>query len=126
MSDASGPQRIEVLESKVGEMKVGLFHTRTQIEQMVGMMKQLLQAKSADGDQQEEESGGAGRGDANDDSGGAGRASREEGAVGARVGATTVTAAGERVSNPAAERRMDQDLSTTRAGDQRFWLAWAR
>ena len=25
-----------------------------------------------------------------------------------------------------AERRMDQDLPTTRAGDQRFQLAWAR
>ena len=26
----------------------------------------------------------------------------------------------------AAERRMDQDLPTTRAGDLRFQLAWAR
>ena len=30
MSDASGPQRIEVLESNVGEIKVKLSHTRQQ------------------------------------------------------------------------------------------------
>ena len=37
----------------------------------MGMMQQLLQAKSAYGDQEEEKSGGSGRGYANDDSGGA-------------------------------------------------------
>ena len=99
MSDASGPQRIEVLESSVGEGKIGHSRARAQIKQMMGMMQQLLQAKSADGGQQEEASGGPGKGDANDDSGGAGRAPREEGAVGAKVGATTATAAGGRVSN---------------------------
>ena len=99
MSDASGPHRIEVLESNVGEIKVELFHTRAQIEQMMGMMQQLLQAKSADGGQQKEESGSTGRGDANDDSDGAGRSPREEGPAGARVGATTAAAARERVSN---------------------------
>ena len=66
---------------------------------MMGMMQQLLQAKSADGGQQEEKSGGSGRGDANDDSGGAGRAPREGGAAGTRVGATTATAAAGRVSS---------------------------
>ena len=63
------------------------------------MIKKLLQAKSTDGGQQEDTSGGTGRGDANEDSGGAGRASREEGAAGARVGVTTATATGGRVSN---------------------------
>ena len=67
-------------------MKVELSHTRARIEQIMGMMQQLLQAKSADGGQQEEKSGGTGRGDANDDSGNAGRAPRKEGAAGARVG----------------------------------------
>ena len=62
-------------------------------------MQQLLQAKSAEGGQQEHKSGGSGRGDANDDSGGAGRAPCEEGNAGARVGATTATAAGKRVFN---------------------------
>ena len=72
--DASGPQRIEVLESSLGEMKVELSFTRTHIEQMMGIMQQLLHAKSTDGGQQEEKSGGTGRGDANNDIGGVGRA----------------------------------------------------
>ena len=38
MSDASGPQRIEVLESNVGEIKVELSPTRVQVEQMMGMV----------------------------------------------------------------------------------------
>ena len=38
MSDISGPQRVEVLESNVGEMKVELSHARTQTEQMMAMM----------------------------------------------------------------------------------------
>ena len=42
MSDASGPQRTEVLESNMGEMKVKLSHTRAQIKQMMGMMQHLL------------------------------------------------------------------------------------
>ena len=82
MSDTCRPQRIEVLESKVGGMKTELSHTRAQIEQMVGMMQQLLQVKSADGGQQEEKSGGSGRRDANDDSGGVERVPREEGTAG--------------------------------------------
>ena len=57
----------------------------------MGMMQQLLQAKSAGGDQPEGKSGGS-RGDVNDDSGGAGRTPREEGAAGTRVVATTATA----------------------------------
>ena len=89
MSDTSGPEKIEVLESNVGEMKAELSHIRAQTEQMIGVMQQMLQVKSADGGQQEKKPGGSGRGDANDDSGGAGRAPRKEGTAGARVGATT-------------------------------------
>ena len=65
----------------------------------MGMMQQLLQAKSADGGQQEEKSGSSGRGNPSDDSGGTGRAPREGGAAGTRVGATTATAAAGRVSS---------------------------
>ena len=122
----SEPQRIEVLESYVGEMEVELSHIRAQIKLRMEMMQQALQAKTADGDQHEDKSGGSGRGDANDDSGGAGRAPRKEGAAGARVGATTATNAGEECPTTAVERRMDQYLPTTRAGGQRIRLAWAR
>ena len=126
MIDASGPQRFEVLESNGGELKVELFRMKAQAEQMMGIMQQLLQAKLADGGQQDKKSGCTGRGDVNNDSGGAGRALREDGAAGVRAGATTATAAGGRVSNhSSAERRMDQDLPTTRAENQRFSLAWA-
>ena len=92
MSDTSRPRRIGVLESSVGEMRAELSHTRAQIEQIMGMMLQLFQAKSAGRGQQEETSGGSGREDANDDSGGGGRAPREEGVTGTRVGATIIAA----------------------------------
>ena len=68
MSDTSRPQRIQVLKSSVGEMRAELSHTRAKIEQMMSMMQQLFQVKSADGGQQEDKSGSSGRGDANDDS----------------------------------------------------------
>ena len=99
MNDTCRPHRIEVLGSRVGEMRSELFHTRGQIEQMMGMMQQLHQAKSAGGGQQEEQSGGSGRGDADDDSGGAGRSPREEGAAGPKLGSTTETAEGEKMSS---------------------------
>ena len=99
MSDTCRPQKIEVLKSNAGDMKAELSHTRAQIEQMVGMMQQLLQAKSADRGQHEYKSGGSGRGDANDNSGGDERAPREEGPSGTRVGATTETAAGGEMSS---------------------------
>ena len=73
--------------------------TWAQIEQMIGMMQQLLQIKSADGGRQEEKSGGSGRGDANDNSGGTGRVPREEGVAGTKVGATTKTAAAGKMSS---------------------------
>ena len=99
MSDTCSPQRIEVLESSVGQMRAELSHTRAQSEQMMGMMQQLLQAKSAGGGQQKDKSGGSGRGGANDDGGSAGRAPREEGAAGTRVGATVKTAEGGGMSS---------------------------
>ena len=80
-------------------MKAELSHTRAQIEHMVDMLQQLLQAKLADEGQQEEKSGGSGRGDANDDGGGTGRAPREKGVDGTRVGATIATPAEGRVSS---------------------------
>ena len=42
MSDTSRPQELEVLESKVGAMKAELSHIRSNTEQMMGMMQQLL------------------------------------------------------------------------------------
>ena len=99
MSDTCRPQRIEELESHVREMKAELFHTREQIEQMMGMMQQLLQAKSADGGHQEETPDGSGRVDADEDSGGVGRAPREKRAADTRVGATTETAARGKMSS---------------------------
>ena len=65
----------------------------------MSMMQQLLQAMSADGGQQKDESGGTGRGNTNDNSGGARRAPREGGAAGARIGDTITSTAGGRVSN---------------------------
>ena len=61
ISDASGPQRIEGLESNVREISVEFSHRRAHIEQMTGMMQKLLQAKSANRGLQEESSGGTGR-----------------------------------------------------------------
>ena len=125
MSYASGPQRIEMLKSYMGGMKVELFHTRAQIEQMMGMIQQLLQ------DQQTE-------------------ANRKISKVAPGAETQTMTAAtpeghrakkgvlaqamapqqqllqGGKCLTTAAERRMNQDLLTTPTGDQRFCLAWAR
>ena len=42
MSDTNIPERIEVLESRVGGMKAELSHIKAQTEQMMGMMQQLL------------------------------------------------------------------------------------
>ena len=126
MSDTSGFQRIEVLESNVGEIKTELSRTRADIEQMMGMMQQLLQAKSADGGQQKEKSGGSGRGDVNDDRDGTGRAPREERVLVQELVPQQQLLPGEVCLATAAERQMGQDLPTTQAGDQRFRLAWVR
>ena len=42
MSYASGPQRIKVLETNVGNMKVEPSYKRPPIEQIMGTMQQLL------------------------------------------------------------------------------------
>ena len=126
MSDTSRTQRIKVLEPSVGEMKAELSHTRAQIEQMMGMMQQLLQAKSADGGQQEDRSGGSGRRDANNESGGAGRAPREEGAAGTRVGAEAETVAGAGMSSHSSRASDGSRSADDTGGDQRLRLAWAR
>ena len=63
-----------MLQTRVGEMKAELSYTSEHIEQLLGMMQQLLRAKSADGGQQKDMPGGSDRRDANDDSGGAGKA----------------------------------------------------
>ena len=55
----------------MGEIRAELFPTRAHIKQMMGMMQQLLQAKSPGGGQKEEKSGGSGRGDVNDENGSA-------------------------------------------------------
>ena len=90
-------------------------------------MQQLLQAKSADGSQQQDKSGGSSRGDVNGDNRGAGRAPRDERVVGTIVEPQQKLLKGENCpATAAAERRMDQDLPTTRVGNQRFQLAWAR
>ena len=99
MSDISRPRIIEVLEPNVGVMKAELSRIRAKIGQMMGMIQQLLQARSADGGQQEEKSGGSGRRDANDESGGAEREPREERAAGTRLGSTSETAAGGKMSS---------------------------
>ena len=41
MSGISGPDRIEVLESNVGEKKAELSHIRAQSEQMIGVFQRL-------------------------------------------------------------------------------------
>ena len=99
MSDASGPQRIQVAGTKrKGDEHRTLSHKGTDRTDD-GHDVATAPGQSADGGQPTKESGGTRRGDENDDSGGAGRAPREEGAVSSRVGATTATAAGRRVSN---------------------------
>ena len=96
MSDSSEPQRLGVLESNVEEMKEELSHNRGELGELKSMMRQLLRANPAGGGPQvEEESGGTGRGAANNDSSGAERAS-QEGAAGNASFGTTAAAAGGR------------------------------
>ena len=90
------------------------------------MMQQLVKAKSADGGQQEEKSGGSGRRDANDDSGGAGRAPPKKAPLEKLLVPQHKRLQGEKCPATAAECRMDQDLYTKWAGNQRFQLSWVR
>ena len=66
MSESNDPQKFEALESNVTEIQV-------QMSELMSMMRQVTQTKTADVDQREEESCGTGRGVAQNYSGGAGR-----------------------------------------------------
>ena len=66
MSESNNPQRFEALESNVTEIQ-------GQMSELMSMMRQLTQTRTASFDQREEESGGTGRGAADNYSGGAGR-----------------------------------------------------
>ena len=66
MSQSNGPQRFEASESNVTEIQ-------GQMSDLMSMMRQLTQIRTASFGQQEEESGGTGRGAAHNHSGGAGR-----------------------------------------------------
>ena len=66
MSDYSDSRRLETLESNVTE-------TQGQMSELMSMMRQLTQTKTAGAGQHEEESGGTGRGAAHNPSSGAGR-----------------------------------------------------
>ena len=84
MSESNGPQRFEALESNVTEIK-------GKSSELMSMMRQLTQTRTASFGQQEE-SGGTGRGAAHNHSGGTGRvpptADRDYGAT--ALGATAV------------------------------------
>ena len=126
MSDTSGPHRNEVLEPNVGEMKAELSHIRAQTKQMMGMMQQLLQTKSADEGQQENKLGGFGRGDAEIKAEAPDGHRAIKGPLAQQLEPQQKLLQGEKCPATVAERRMYQDLPTTRAGYQRFQLAWAR
>ena len=85
MSESNGPQRFEALEPNVTE-------TQGQMNELMSMMRQPTQTRTESFGQQEEESGGTGRGAAHNHSGGAGRvpptADRGHGAT--ALGATAV------------------------------------
>ena len=106
MSDSSEPQRIEALESKM--------------EQLMGMMSQVLQATSTGDGQRRElmESGSTGRGVAHNESGGASRApptadtSPGDTAVGATAAAEESSWAEEQ-----HQSHQDRDPPSTPAGD---------
>ena len=103
-------------------MKAELSHTWAQIEQIMGMIQQLLQTKSADGGQQEGKSGNS----ANDESGAPEGHRPKKGSLPQELVPQQKLLQGENCPATAAERQMDQDLPTTRTGDQRFQLAWVR
>ena len=85
MSESNDPQRFEALESNVPE-KQG------QMSELMKMMRQLTQTRTAGFGQREEESGGTGRGPAHNYSGGAGRVppTADTGYSATALGATAV------------------------------------
>ena len=90
----------------------------------MGMMQQLFQAKSAYGDQQEEKSAA---GDTQTMTAAAPEGHRaKKGMLTQELEPQQKLLKGGKCPATAAERRVDQDLPMTRAGDKRFQLAWAR
>ena len=117
MSESNNLQRFEALESNVTEIQ-------GQMSELVSMMRQLTQTRTASFGQREEESGDIGRGAAHNYSSGAGRmpptADRGYGAT--ALGATAVAEV------PAHSRAASEpsSLLITPAGDQCFQLEWVR
>ena len=107
MSDSSGPHRLEELESKV--------------EKLMGMMSQLLEAKSAGGGRQreEEEVGGTGRGVTHNYSGGAGRASPTADIGYGITAVGAAAAAGVPVHAAEEKRQSQQGQLTISTGDHK-------
>ena len=85
MSESNDPQRFEALESNVTEIQV-------QMSELMSMMCQLTQTRTASFGQEEEESGGIGRGAAHNHSGGTGRVppTSDRGHGATALGATAV------------------------------------
>ena len=112
MSDSGEPHRLEELESKV--------------ENMVDMISQLLEAKSAGGGQQreEEESGGTRREADHNYNGGAGRASPTLTQV-MVLQQSELQQLRRYPSTAEGQRQNQQDQLTAPAGDQKLQLAWA-
>ena len=98
MSESNGSHRFEALESNAIEIQ-------GQMRELMSMMRQLTQTRTARFGQQEEESGGTGRGAAHNHSGGAGRMppTADRGHSAAALGATAVAG-----SPPTAGRRQNQ------------------
>ena len=91
--------------------------TEQMTEQMIGTMQQLLQAKSADGGHQVQKSGGSGRGE----TAAAPKGHRaKKGLLAQGLLLQQLLLQGKEYPTTAAERRMDQDLPTTLAGNQSF------
>ena len=115
-----------MLQTRVGEMEAELSYTRTHIEQMLGMMQQLLQAKSADGGQQKI-GHAAPAGETQTMAAAAPEGQRaKKGPLAQELVPQQKLLQGEKCLATAAERRMDQDLPTIRIGDQKFQLTWVR
>ena len=113
MSDSNNPQRFEALESSVTE-------TQGQMSELMSMMRQLTQTRTAGVGQREEESGGIRRGAAHNYSGGAGRVPPTADTV--MVLQQSELQQPRRSPSTAGRRQNQESLLTTPAGDQCFQL----
>ena len=106
MSDSNNPRRFETVESNVTEIQ-------GQMSELVSMMRQVTQTKTAGVGQREEESGGSERGAAHNYSGGAGRVppTADTGYGATAVGATTATEAPVHSRAASEPRRPADDTS---------------